>query len=91
MFTVADVLNHKNPKPKAVKWLGETTCNFCGCSIATSEGYTGKFFYDARTRHRGMWALMCEADYMMEGDGKIEYGTGQKYDSTTGELVAGGQ
>lgn len=67
------------------KWLS----NFDNCDICKTP-LKGKveYFVDGKTK-MGSWALMCPECFKQYGF-KIEYGYGQKYDGTTGILLAGG-
>ena len=64
-------------------WLSEVPK---GCEVCQKP--FGKYFIDGQYM-RGPWALMCETCHGMHGSG-LGMGKGQKYDTVTKELVAGG-
>ncbi len=71
----------KEPK----RWLSSfEKCDICGKQIRG----VAEFFVDGKTV-MGPWGLMCPCCFETFGVG-IGYGVGQKYDGTTGALLAGG-
>ena len=66
-----------------IKWIGKNpTCDFCERDLEKTME-----FIDGKTS-LGPWALMCPHCYMINGVG-IGIGLGQRYDSTTKELIEG--
>jgi hypothetical protein len=65
------------------RWLGKTRCDFCGEDVRKH-----KEFFDAKTL-LGPWALMCDKCFLMNGEGRIGLGWGQKYDGDTLEKIGG--
>jgi hypothetical protein len=75
MFTIGDVLEHKNPAPKPLKkkyWCGNApkVCQICHEPIE-------HVFVDGSTK-MGPWAIMCEGCHLDVGRG-LGIGKGQKY------------
>lgn len=68
------------------KWSSSCTeCDICQKSLSPDSV---DYFVDGRTL-TGKWALMCPSCTESMGV-VIGYGSGQKYDSRTKELIAGG-
>jgi len=74
-------LTHKNREINAIKWSGDTTCDFC----KTDATRVGEVFYDGKTS-LGPWALMCKNCFRRYGIG-LGLGKGQMYDSKTKEKI----
>ncbi|HRT03484.1 MAG TPA: hypothetical protein P5513_06050 [Candidatus Diapherotrites archaeon] len=74
-------LTHKNKEINAIKWSGDTTCDFCKKDAAQ----IGNTFYDGKTT-LGPWAVMCAKCFKQYGVG-LGLGKGQMYDSKTKEKI----
>lgn len=79
------IAGHPETNNDDIFWTSSfDTCNICNMVIKNKVEY----FVDGKTK-TGPWALMCPECFKKHGIA-IGYGTGQKYDASTGKLLEGG-